>query len=178
MDLKRLNLALEIKSIDDKGTFEGIASKYDVLDLQGDIVRKGAFTKTLNESKEIPILWEHNSEEVIGLGTLTDTADGLLLKAQLDMDDPLAVKAHRKLIKGMKRGLSIGFSTVKDAVQKGAREILEAKLWEVSIVTFPANTSAVVTGVKSSSLPSDAADTKGTEPELHSVFSTPLPTWK
>ena len=47
-------------------------------------------------------------------------------------------------------GLSIGFQTVKSKTDRGTgvRRILEADLWEISIVTFPMLPSARVSNVK------------------------------
>jgi phage head maturation protease len=50
--------------------------------------------------------------------------------------------------RGIKRGLSIGFQTVQDAVVDGVRLLREVKLWEISIVTFPALQSARVVSAK------------------------------
>jgi len=51
------------------------------------------------------------------------------------------------------RGLSIGFTTVKavepEDSEDGYRHLKEIKLWEVALVTFPANERAKVTDVKS-----------------------------
>ena len=46
--------------------------------------------------------------------------------------------------------MSIGYETVRDRMVKGVREIIEASLWEVSLVTFPANPLARVDSVKAS----------------------------
>lgn len=182
MTLKHADLHLEIKAMEADGTFVGMASVYDMLDLGGDVVRKGAFTKSIKESKQVPILWQHDADEVIGMGTLTDTKEGLQIDGRLDMEDPVAVNAYRKLKIGFIKGLSIGFTTVKDSVKDGVRDILEAKLWEVSVVTFPMLTQAQVTSVKELPLqPEDAtakaagagdgAGTKSNEPEIHSALS-------
>jgi len=47
-------------------------------------------------------------------------------------------------------GLSIGFQTVRagKASRGGVRRILEADLWEISVVTFPMLPSARVSNVK------------------------------
>ena len=47
-------------------------------------------------------------------------------------------------------GLSIGFRTVKARTEPktGVRRILEADLWEISVVTFPMLPSARVSNVK------------------------------
>jgi HK97 family phage prohead protease len=150
METKRIDLPFEIKEVTAEGKFSGYASLYDEIDLGGDVVRKGAFAKTVRESKSVPILWQHDSREVIGMGALKDTKDGLMIEGELDMEDSVAVKAHRKMKRGMIRGLSIGFNTIKSSPPDVMpRELLEVKLWEVSVVTFPMLPSAQITHVKS-----------------------------
>jgi HK97 family phage prohead protease len=145
---QKLVLPLKVKSVSDEGSFQGMASLFGVLDLQGDVVDAGAFTKTVLENPVVPILWQHQTDEVIGSGTIRNTPSGLAIDGELDMDDPVALKAHGKLCKGLIRGLSIGFETVKDEIKNGIRHLVEVKLWEVSIVTLAALPSAQVTSVK------------------------------
>ena len=46
--MERKSVALTIKSADDEtGTFTGLASVFGNLDAHGDIVRRGAFSKSL-----------------------------------------------------------------------------------------------------------------------------------
>jgi HK97 family phage prohead protease len=162
METPDAELILEVKEVTPEGTFHGIASVYGVEDLGGDVIDPGAFTKTLAEKPDVPILWQHDAHEVIGYGSLKEWQGKVIIDAQLDMDDPVAVKAHRKMKTMMngKRligGLSIGFQTVKAAFQevvvdgaaKMVRRVQELKLWEVSIVTFPMLPQAQVTRVKS-----------------------------
>lgn len=166
MPAKQIDLSFEIKELSDQGTFAGLASTYHNVDLGGDVMRPGAFTKTIRESKRVPILFGHDSEKVIGEGVLKDTEDGLAIEGQLDIDiDPLAAQTHQKMKRGRIRGLSIGFSTVKDAIKDGIRELLEVKVWEVSLTPFPMNPLAQITAVKESALsPETAVGTPATEP--------------
>jgi HK97 family phage prohead protease len=139
----------ELKDIGDAGTFVGMASVYGNKDLGGDVVEAGAFTKTLNDKNgEVPILWQHDMREPIGMGKLTDSADGLQIKGELALESPVAQKAHALLKKGVLKGLSIGYDTIRDEVKDKVRYLKELKLWEVSIVTFPMNELATVHGVK------------------------------
>ncbi len=143
----------ELKEVGADGTFTGIASVYGVEDLGGDVISKGAFTKTIQENPTIPILWQHKSDEVIGEGTVSEWQGKLMLKGTLDMEDPAASKAYGKMKRKLIKGLSIGFTTVKSAFGevegRMVRNISELKLWEVSVVTFPMLPSAQVTRVKS-----------------------------
>jgi HK97 family phage prohead protease len=142
----------EVKEVGDDGTFRGIASVYGVEDLGGDVVDQGAMRKTIAENPVIPILWQHKSDEVIGQGTVKEWQNKVLIDGQLDMDDPTATKAHRKLKNRLIKGLSIGFTAVKTTFEENEKKLIrhigELKLWEVSVVTFPMLPGAQVTRVK------------------------------
>jgi len=144
----------EIKAMGEDGTFTGIASMYGTPDMEGDIIEKGAFTKTIRENPEIPVLWQHDEEEVIGLGTVSEKGNKIEISGKLDLEDPVAQNAYRKIKNGLVKGLSIGFMAVKKTFgeENGQfiRRLQEIKLMEVSIVTFPAMSQAQITSVKSS----------------------------
>ena len=142
----------ELKEMESDGTFKGIASAYGAEDLGGDVIEKGAFTKTIQENDTIPVLWQHRAAEVIGMGQVKEWQGKIMISGQLDMEDPIAQNAFRKMKKGMVRGLSIGYQTLKsfweDSAGKSIRHITELKLFEVSLVTFPMLPAAQVTAVK------------------------------
>jgi Escherichia/Staphylococcus phage prohead protease len=133
------------------GTFRGLASVYNNVDLGNDAVEPGAFKKTLEEQGDgFPLLWQHTPAMPIGKARLTDSALGLVADGQLVMSVPQAQSAYDFLKAGVIRGLSIGYDVIRETVDSsGVRHLLELKLWEVSLVTFPMNQSALVTSVKS-----------------------------
>ncbi len=141
---------LEIKEMGStEGTFTGLASVYGNKDLGGDVVMPGAFAKTLNDKNgEVPILWQHDTCEPIGLGKLNDSNDGLQIKGELVLESPVAQKAYGLMRRGVLKGLSIGYDTVKEDIKDSTRFLKEIKLWEVSLVTFPMNQAAGVQSVK------------------------------
>lgn len=145
--------AFAIKSINETdGTFTGLASVYGVKDLQGDVVMPGAFTKSIKaRGTEVPILWQHDQEQPIGVGTITDSKDGLEIKGRLVLDVAKAAEAYALLKAAVIRGLSIGYDVVERKFKDGARQLQELTLYEVSVVTFPANEDALVDGVKRTS---------------------------
>jgi HK97 family phage prohead protease len=113
-----------------------------------EIIRKGAFTKTLQES-DVRALWAHDTRYVIGrskIGTFTleERSDGLFVEAELPNTtwaNDLAESVSRRDVPGM----SFGFRAIKDVWTAGAsgtsdlRELLEVQLFEVSFgVAFPA----------------------------------------
>jgi HK97 family phage prohead protease len=145
----KLRMRLEIKEISAEGTFEGILSPYNNVDGGKDVVKAGAYTKTLKDQGATrPLLWQHKSDAPIGQLTLEDRADGLWCKGQLLLEDDTAQKAYLFIKAGIVKGLSIGFEAVKDSVEAGIRYLSEIKLYEGSIVTFPMNEAALITSVK------------------------------
>lgn len=143
------NLTIEIKGLTDEGYFEGMLSPYGNVDQGGDVVERGAFTKTIQDHGTTrPLLWQHKSDVPIGQVELVDTPDGLTVKGQLLMELPEARKAHLLMKARIVKGLSIGYSTVKDSIENGVRRLKELKLFEGSVVTFPMNPNALITAVK------------------------------
>ena len=89
------------------------------------------------------------SERPIGLANVSDSPQGLLVKGELVVEVPEPKSAYALLRRGVIRGLSIGYDTVKSVMDGGVRKLTELKLWEISVVTFPMNPEAMVTSVKS-----------------------------
>jgi uncharacterized protein len=148
--------ALQIKATNDDGTVEGYGSVFDVIDSYADTISKGAFTKSIDSHKSsgtMPaMLWQHDSSAPIGVWTeMSEDKNGLVLKGKLAMDTVKGKEAHALLKMGALNGLSIGFMSKQWAYDQETdiRTLTEIDLWECSIVTFPANTKARVTGVKS-----------------------------
>jgi HK97 family phage prohead protease len=140
-----------------EGKIEGRASVFDLLDQQGDIVRRGAFAADLSARGNVrPILADHDPTRSIGLGRFTEKGDGLHVSIELAMDLQEARDAFVRVQKGIATGLSIGYQTVRDKIARGARELLEISLWETSIVVFPALSAAQITSAKHGSEQLDA----------------------
>lgn len=133
------------------GRFSGLASVYGVTDLQNDVVVQGAFEKTLKmKNGTVPLLWQHDPREPIGQMSLTDTPMGLMGMGEVDLDIPTGKRAYSGVSKKYVSGLSIGFDTKADELDRETRtrRITEVDLWEVSLVTFPAQPLARVTRAK------------------------------
>lgn len=142
---------LTIKSLEENGTFSGYLSVFGNEDLAGDVVQPGAFTKTLKENTEFPLLWMHDMSEPIGVFTAVEDAKGLFIDGSLILDDdvPMAKKAY-KLMKGRAlRGLSMGVRIVKKDWNGPQRLLQELALMEGSVTPIGMNLEALVTAVKS-----------------------------
>lgn len=154
---QRLDMPLTVKSVSDTGEFEGYGSVFGVEDSYGDVVVRGAFTASLERwaaKGRLPaLLWQHNMSEPIGVYTeMREDETGLYVKGRLLIDaDPLAKRAHGHMKAGSLSGLSIGYmlDDYEYDKEKGIWILKAIDLWEISLVTFPANDEARISDVKS-----------------------------
>lgn len=147
---------LEIRSIDEEqGTFSGYGAVYGNKDSYGDIIVKGAFDNYLSghSAKEVKLLWQHDSKQPIGVyDEVRSDENGLFVKGRLLINEIEKAKEAFALLKaGAISGLSIGFSINKNGAEMkdGNFYLKDLSLWEISVVTFPANDKANVNAVKS-----------------------------
>ncbi|TWH35935.1 MULTISPECIES: HK97 family phage prohead protease [unclassified Aminobacter] len=139
--------------VDVDGTFTGYASLFGKADLARDVVERGAFARSLARrgAGGIRMLYQHDPNEPIGTWIeVREDERGLFVRGRLTNGVGRAREVRELMRSGALDGLSIGFRTVrsrKDA-SSGVRRILEADLWEISIVTFPMLPEARVESVK------------------------------
>lgn len=119
----------------------GYASLFDIPDHGRDIVRSGAFARSLETkgARGVRMLFQHDAGEPVGVWEeIREDGRGLYVRGWLLADAPRG-KATLGLVRaGAVDGLSIGFRTLRSAPRPGGgRDLLELDLWEVSIVTFP-----------------------------------------
>jgi HK97 family phage prohead protease len=135
---------------EEKGTFTGYASIFGVVDSYGDMVLPGAFKKTLREKKEFPMLWSHDVREPIGVIGGEEDEKGLKVSGQLNRDVQRGREIRSLMSQRAVNGLSIGFVTVKEGVDKDsqARTLKEINVWEISPCVFQACPDAEVIDVK------------------------------
>lgn len=152
MEYKDFSLSLEVAAQD--GTFSGYASVFNVVDQGKDIVMPTAFDASFNEGMRKPkMLWQHNPNQPCGVWQkMTKDEHGLKVEGKLLLDSIYGKEVYALLHGGAVDGLSIGYKTEDYDFQElngeTVRRILKATLWEVSVVTFPMNTEALVTDVK------------------------------
>jgi len=133
-------------------TFEGYASTFNNIDFGDDVVVRGAFANSLSKNSQVPILWQHQMSEPVGVSyQLYEDDKGLVVKGKLPKDDTLV---SGRIIPQMKVGsikeMSIGFMTKNfDMSKDGVRILKEIDLFEISLVTKAMNAQALVSGFKS-----------------------------
>ena len=148
------SIPFELKDLDSEGHVKIALSKFDVMDSDFDVIRKGAFKKSLQErgasstGRKIAHLRHHDwtmqigdfkelyetDEYLIGVSKLARNQHGQ--DAQVDYEDGL-IREH-----------SIGFNYIADKIKfvedsefnkEGHFEVTEVKLYEGSAVLFGAN---------------------------------------
>lgn len=148
------NFKFEIKSISEDGIIEGYGSVFDVKDSYDDIIKPGAYLDTLKAHKSAgtmpAMLWQHDSAQPIGVWLeMVEDEKGLRVRGQLLLTTVRGREAYELLKAGAMNGLSIGFMAKSWSYEGELRILTAIDLWELSVVTFPANTKATITGVKS-----------------------------
>lgn len=160
---------IKAEDISDKGVISGYGSTFGGKpDSYGDIINEGAFSETLKNGGRngsgIAMLWQHDARQPIGTWSeIVENSKGLKVTGQLALGVQQADEAFILLKMNALNGLSIGWDFLRDAngdpyensyerVEKAKRYLRYLKrleLWEISPVTFPANTRATITSVKS-----------------------------
>ncbi|HYH63349.1 MAG TPA: HK97 family phage prohead protease [Urbifossiella sp.] len=130
-------------------TIEGYASTFGNTDSQNDIVLPGAFKDSL--AQRMPkMLYQHDPHRIPGIWErAAEDSKGLILAGRT-LNTTLGRDVAEEVRSGAIDRLSIGYSPTKSAFDKGTgtRRLEQVKLWETSLVTFPANEQAILTSVK------------------------------
>ena len=144
---------LVLDEVEADGVFSGYASLFGRVDLGKDVVEKGAFAASLKArgAAGIRMLFQHDPAEPIGVWSeIREDARGLFVRGRLTKDVARAREVLSLMRGGALDGLSIGFRAVraKSDPRSGVRRIMEADLWEISVVTFPMLPDARIDTVK------------------------------
>ena len=145
---------LVLDEVEADGAFSGYASLFGAVDLGKDMVERGAFAQSLQGARR----GGHPHALPARPGRADRRVDrdharmqrGLFVRGRLARNVTRAREVLSLMRTGALDGLSIGFRAVKarkDAAS-GVRRIVEADLWEISVVTFPMLPGARVETVK------------------------------
>jgi len=147
------SLDFKMEDIDiSKGIVKGYLSSFDTLDSDADVIRKGAFTKSLNErgvkaeGRRIQHLRHHDWEQPIGkFLELYEDSFGLAFVSKMS-ETTIGRDALINYDEGIINEHSIGFNYVKGKIEKAESqefgeyyEVKEVRLLEGSAVTFGSN---------------------------------------
>lgn len=111
---------------------EGYAALFGAADLSGDVVRAGAFARSLRAGA-VPMLLQHRSGAIAGRWTrLVEDGRGLFVRGLIE-----GGTASRAVATGLS-GLSIGFRVrLWKPRPEGGRDLIDIDLVEISLVAAP-----------------------------------------
>lgn len=152
--------SFEMKAADN-GSIEGYFSTYDKTpDSYGDIIEPGAFTETIKAREEsghpFPLCFNHDFSAVIGaVDSVKDTEKGPFISAHF-LDTQLAQDVRKMLQSGAIYQFSFAYdikgrrNPTEEEEKEGVMNVLtDLEVFEISVVTVPANQNAVATEIKS-----------------------------
>lgn len=139
-------------------------SPYQITDWLGEyteVIRPGAFARTLDHKDDVRLLLNHEGlplartkSGTLALREITDAGEdpqerdqtGLWVEADLDAQSGLASDVKRAMERGDLDEMSFAFQVVRQewSPDFSQRDILEVKLFDVSVVTYPANPATSV----------------------------------
>jgi HK97 family phage prohead protease len=149
---------VEMVSQNEEGAiFEGYGNVFEIRDLGGDIVKKGAFKQTLMHKKNRVFLQadhKYNITDFLGVAYMEEDDKGLKTKMVINTKTRLGQETADNikfcLEHSLPIGLSIGYDVVQDFFdsQTKSRIITEVKLYELSVTLFPMNQASLIESAK------------------------------
>lgn len=152
-------LALHLaKAMTASGRIEGYGSMFGgPPDSRGRLIAPGAFGASLREHRRAgtmpAMLWSHDTGDPIGRWVhMEEDGRGLRVVGQINTDTTRGREVLAHLKAGDFNGLSIGWTTAPSDTQRnpdGTTTFFQARLWEISVCTIPANGRARILDVAS-----------------------------
>jgi HK97 family phage prohead protease len=170
---------LEIRAVDpDKRRIEGIASTPS-LDRTDWIIEPLG----MEFRNPVPLLWQHRAAEPVGIVRLDKpTKAGITFSASLpNIEEPGRLKdrvdeAWQSIKAGLVRGISIGFKAIEKSFRDdGGIRFIRTEIFELSLVTVPANAEATITQIRSLDCASLAAPGTGDAQDRPGAAGTAQP---
>lgn len=156
---RHLFKSFEMKA-NEVGGISGFFSTYEKTpDSYGDIIEPGAFTETLKKREKsghpFPLCFNHDFSAVIGaVDSVKDTEKGPYIEAHF-LDTQQAQDVRKMLQSGAIYQFSFAYDVLgarepnEEEKKAGVENVLtKVEVYEVSVVTVPANQNAVATEVK------------------------------
>ncbi len=162
MDYQAEHTLTEFKELADgpSGMFSARVAAFGNVDRNGDRLIEGAFKRTILDwiakKSPIPVVWSHNHNDPdafighINPVDLKETAEGLEVVGQMDVENPKARRIFDLLKSGRIKEWSFAYIVKKERVgQDKARELVDVDLLEVGPTLIGANPSTSTIALKS-----------------------------
>lgn len=144
---------LEVKAVsENERVIRGIATSPEV-DRVGDIVEPLG----VKFKNPMPLLWQHRHDSPVGTVKFEKpTKNGIEFEARLPVIEEMGAlrdrieEAWQSVKAGLVRAVSIGFRALEYSYMDGGGiKFSESEVYELSLVTIPANSGALITSFKS-----------------------------
>jgi|SRR5690242_11462568 len=155
--MKYKSLKSEVVDVAEKGIVTIAISRFDNEDMGGDIVRKGAFTRTFKEGGDrIKHYMDHSLKQMANVGLpvkMYETDKHAVVESALNLEKQISrdlfsdykfFKEHGKTLEH-----SFGYETIKGKSRGRGEEIFELKMYEYSTVGLGMNPETPLLGMKS-----------------------------
>lgn len=139
-----------VEDVDEKyGIVKGYASYFDNMDSDKDIIKQGAYKKTIEENGyRVKYYYQHKLDQPLGkIKELYEDEKGLMFVAEMPKTT-LGTDVLELMKAGVITENSVGIMPIQKQIMDGYREITEAKLYEISAVSLAANDQAKILDVK------------------------------
>ena len=156
LEFKNLSFNIQETKEDEKYfIIKGYAAAVNNIDLGDDKIVPGAFKSTMeyfNSGKKIKYLWQHDHKQPIGvIKEIKEDSNGLFTHSILPKNDTFVKgRVIPQIEVGSIDSMSIGYNIIeKEYDSNNTRLLKDILIKEVSLVSFPMNEQAVITGYKS-----------------------------
>ncbi len=151
---------LEVKADGGEGQFTALASVFGNVDLVGDRMLPGAFSKTLDDWREsgdpIPVVLSHQWDDPMAYvgkadpAQVVETDQGLQVNGTLDTSNPVGKQVYSLMKQRLIKGWSFGYTVPEggEKVNDGVNEVSQVELIEVGPTLKGANPEAQLQAIK------------------------------
>ena len=138
-----------VSDIDDFYTMTGIASDNSI-DKANDIVSEGAIVNSVLKFGMPKFVLQHDIRNPIGIiNDIKQVGNETHIEVKLPKGFPDIDKMIALVKMGAYGGFSIGFNSIEKEMEGDIRKFNEIEVVEISLVTIPCNSNAVITSAKS-----------------------------
>ncbi len=153
------------EEVDGKLYLAGVASTTDV-DKHRERMSASALADMAKTAVGVPLTNSHANELENQIGTVTEAVvegDKLAIKAEVDAEDPAAVRLFKKVQKGFKAAFSVGGKITSDrpALEKGTQRVITGVVLDhIMLTAKPANGNTFAVALAKTFADLDAEDAR------------------
>ena len=142
-------------STDEAGAFTALVSVFGNVDLEGDIVMPGAFSRTLEERGLPPVFYSHQwwDGPIGATEKAEETEAGLVIEGRLFLDSDLTKRVHASMSAGQLREFSFAYDVVSSRSEtrdgQDVRLLDDLDLYEVGPTLLGMNPATELIDVRS-----------------------------